>query len=84
METQGDIPKDNAALRSFTLAKEKVPALLKYGIVTALTLSGLGLTMGGILAWLANEKAMFFAFFVAGAIFVAAGSVGFLKCFNEH
>jgi hypothetical protein len=68
-------------LRSFNL-KGAAPDLLKYGTVTAFAFSGIGLMMGGGMAWVAGELTMFFACFVAGAIFIATGGMGFLKCLD--
>ena len=82
METQIDAQKESP-VRSFTLVKEKMPALLKYGTVTALTFGGIGFMMGGGLAWIAGETTMFVTFFLSGAIFVATGGAAFLKCLDE-
>lgn len=83
METQVNLKKEKA-IRSFKFVREKVPALLRYGTVAALTLGGIGLMMGGGLAWIANEIVMFFALFVSGSIFVATGGASFLKCLDEQ
>lgn len=81
METQVE-PKNINPLRSFTLIREKLPDLFKFGTVTALTCGGMGLMIGGGLAWAMNENAMFFGCFIAGAIFIATGGMGFLKCLD--
>lgn len=80
METPVEQVKESP-LRSFNL-KGAFPDLLRYGTVTALTFSGIGLMMGGGLAWVAGELTMFFACFVSGAIFVASGGIGFLRCLD--
>lgn len=81
METPVE-PKNVNTHHSFTLMKEKLPDLLKLGTVTALTCGGIGLMVGGGLAWSMNENAMFFGCFLAGAIFIATGGMGFLKCLD--
>ena len=65
-------------LPSFTMIREQIPKALRYGTVTALLCGGAGLMMGGVFALGFGETTVFFASFIAGAVFVASGALGFL------
>lgn len=72
----------NLKLPTFTLIRDQIPKALKYGTVTALLCGGVGLMMGGVFALGFRENTVFFASFIAGAVFVASGALGFLRCLD--
>ncbi len=81
METP--VQKMKAAIAQLKLA-ERFPTFLRYGTVAGMAAAGIGLMMGGVMAFAFNEHAVFFTAFVSGVILIATGGMGFLKCLDQR
>lgn len=79
METE----TQQAKVRSFNLADVNKTKVLKYVTVVAMAAGGVGLMLGGCMAWIFGERFLLLTAFLSGAVFVAAGAMGFLKCLDE-
>lgn len=79
METETSEKK----VRSFKLPNVDKSKAMKYVTVVAMTGAGLGLMLGGCLAWIVGEELLLVTAFLSGAVFVAAGGIGFLKCLDD-
>ena len=57
--------------------------VMQYLTVVAMTGLGIGLMLGGCLAWIVGEELLLVTAFVSGAVFVGAGGIGFMKCLDD-
>ena len=79
METESQ----QAKVRSFKLADVNKTKVLKYVTVVAMAAGGVGLMLGGCVAWVFGEGFLLLTAFLSGSVFVAAGAMGFLRCLDE-
>jgi len=79
METESEQSK----VRSFKLADVNKIKVIKYVTVVAMAAGGVGLMMGGCMAWFFGERFLLLTAFLSGSVFVAAGATGFLKCLDD-
>lgn len=70
-------------VRSFGLPKFEKRRVMQYLTVVSMTGVGIGLMLGGCLAWIFGEELLLLAAFVSGAVFVGAGGIGFMKCLDD-
>ena len=70
-------------VRSFKLTDVNKSKVMKYVTVVAMAAGGVGLMMGGCLAWVFGERFLLLTAFLSGSVFVAAGAMGFLKCLDD-
>ena len=79
METETQQSK----VRSFKLTDVNKSKVMKYATVVAMAAGGIGLMMGGCMAWVFGEQLLLLTAFLSGSVFVAAGAMGFLKCLDD-
>ncbi|YCM45618.1 hypothetical protein V2O64_06250 [Verrucomicrobiaceae bacterium 227] len=56
---------------------------MKYMTVVAMAAGGVGLMLGGCMAWVFGEGFLLLTSFLSGSVFVAAGAMGFLRCLDD-
>ena len=78
METK--TTQDNVRQIKFPCWKRK--SIIKFAIVFGMAATGTAMMAGGLLAWIVGEKLLLLTRVSAGAIFIAAGGLGLLKCLD--
>lgn len=68
----------------FRLLKMNRSPIVRFLTVLGMAAAGAGLMAAGLLAWIVGEEILFLAGVTAGAVFIAAGGLGFLKCLESR
>ncbi len=73
---------EEKAPRVFKLPNWKRTSVVRFLIVLGMAATGAGMMAAGLLAWVVGEKYLLLAGVGAGAVFIAAGGLGFIRCLD--
>lgn len=65
------------------LPRWKRESIIKFITVLGMAGTGIGMMLGGLFAWIIGEDILLFTGIIAGAIFICAGALGFLRCLDS-
>jgi hypothetical protein len=66
--------------RIFKLPNWKRTSVVRFLIVLGMAAVGAGMMAAGLLAWVVGEEYLLLAGVTPGAVFIAAGGLGFIRC----
>ncbi|MDF1712988.1 MAG: hypothetical protein P1U90_12170 [Akkermansiaceae bacterium] len=69
--------------RVFKLPKWKRTSVVRFLIVLTMSVTGVGMMAAGLLAWVIGENYLLLTGVTAGAVFISAGGLGFMRCLES-